>query len=141
MEPALDIVTLGVDDLARSTAFYEAFGLRRRLRDLTGVAFFEAGGVVLGLYPLDALAAEAGAPADRPAFVASSLACNLPSKAAVDAQIARALAVGATVRAPAQDRFWGGYSGYVGDLDGFVWEIAWNPHFVRDAQGRLQLAD
>ncbi|MEO1058898.1 MAG: VOC family protein, partial [Actinomycetota bacterium] len=102
-------------------AFYEAFGLRRRLRDLANVAFFEAGGVVLGLYSRSALAEEAGV--ELPRTAATTLACNLESKAAVDAQIERAAAAGGTLTAPAQDRFWGGYSGYVADPDGSMFGV------------------
>ncbi|MDQ0512024.1 VOC family protein [Ancylobacter amanitiformis] len=138
----VSLVTLGVVDLARSIAFYEALGLARRLREADGVAFFAAGAVVLSLYPRHELAAEAGVVPGRPgAFGGMALACNRMSPAEVDATLIRAVAAGGRALRPAQPTFWGGYSGYVADPDGYPWEIAHNPGFALGPDGRLTLPD
>ena len=141
----LHLVTLGVADLARAAAFYAALGAERRGRAYEGVAFFQMGGVALSLYPRTALAQDAALPASSAeagaAFSGITLACNLPDEAAVTALMGRAEALGARVLKPAQTAFWGGFSGYVADLDGHVWEFAHNPFFPFDAQGHPVLPD
>lgn len=135
----LHLVTLGVADLARSCAFYAAMGLERRDVDATGVAFFLAGHVVLSLYPRDRLAEDATldvAP-EVPAFRGMTLACNVAAAGDVAAVIARAVTSGGTCVKPAQAVFWGGTSGYFADPDGHLWEVAHNPFFPFDADGRL----
>ncbi|MCJ8142682.1 VOC family protein [Ancylobacter sp. A5.8] len=138
----LSLVTLGVSDLARAVAFYEALGLERKVKGATGAAFFMAGGVVLSLYPRHELAADAGVLDGRPgAFGGIALACNRASRAEVDTTLIRAVAAGGRALRPAQPTFWGGYSGYVADLDGHAWEIAHNPGFALGADGRISLPD
>ncbi|MBB3773185.1 hypothetical protein FHS55_003816 [Angulomicrobium tetraedrale] len=138
----VSLVTLGVVELERSIAFYTALGLPRRLREADGVAFFAAGTVVLSLYPRHELAAEAGVVPGRPgAFGGMALACNRASPAEVDATLIRAVAAGGRALRPAQPTFWGGYSGYVADPDGYPWEIAHNPGFALGPDGRLTLPD
>jgi len=129
MEPRISIVTLGVSDLAGSTQFYRD-GLGLPLRPGSeGIAFFETGGTWLALYPREALAADATVPADGAGFAGFTLAHNVRSREEVDALLAQAETAGATIIKPAQDADWGGYSGYFADPDGFLWEVAWNPHF------------
>nr|WP_281493633.1 VOC family protein [Ancylobacter koreensis] len=136
----LCLVTLGVADLPRSVAFYEALGLERRMPQAQGVAFFDAGGAVLSLYPRHELAADAGVlPGRAGQFGGVALACNRASRAEVDATLIRAVASGGRALRPAQATFWGGYSGYVADPDGHPWEIAHNPGFGLDAEGRIVL--
>ncbi|MEZ0215283.1 MAG: VOC family protein [Xanthobacteraceae bacterium] len=142
----LSLVTLGVGDLARAVAFYEALGLRRRVREAAGVAFFQAGGpsggVVLSLYPRHELAADAGLLDGRPGgFGGIALACNRASRAAVDETLRAAVAAGGRALRPAQETFWGGYSGYVADPDGYPWEVAHNPGFTLGPDGRLALPE
>ena len=138
----LSLVTLGVADLKRAVTFYEALGLVRRVKEATGAAFFDAGGVVLSLYPRVELAADAGVIAGRPgAFGGIALACNRASRSEVDTTLIRAVAAGGRPLRPAQPTFWGGYSGYVADPDGHPWEIAHNPGFPFDAAGRIVLPD
>jgi hypothetical protein len=141
MEQRLSIVTLGVADLARSREFYERLGWRRSAKGSEGVAFFRAGGVVLALYPRAALAEDAHVPAEGGGFGGVTLAHNARSREEVDAVLAGAQAAGARLLKPAQDVFWGGYSGYFADPDGHPWEVAWNPFFPLDEEGRLQLPD
>ncbi|NEQ27227.1 MAG: VOC family protein [Microcoleus sp. SIO2G3] len=129
MEPCISIITLGVADLERSTAFYqEGLGLPCD-RSFEGIRFFHLQGTWLSLYPREALAADAQVPAAGSGFRGFTLAHNVASKAAVDQLLAQAAAVGGKILKPAQDADWGGYSGYFEDLDGFLWEIAWNPNF------------
>lgn len=141
MEQRLSIVTLGVADLERATSFYERLGWRRSARAAEGVAFFQAGGMVFALYPREALADDAKVPAAGEGFRGFALAHNVRSKADADAVIDEAVAAGGTLVKPAEDVFWGGYSGYFADPDGFLWEVAWNPHFPLDQAGAVQLPD
>jgi len=141
MEQRLSLVTLGVADLARSRDFYERLGWERSAKDADGVAFFQAGGMIFGLYPRDRLAEDAGVPEAGTGFRPFSLAHNARSKADVDAVLAEAVAAGATLIKPAEDVFWGGYSGYFADPDGFLWEVAWNPFFPIAEDGSITLPD
>lgn len=139
MEQRLNLVTLGVGDLARSTAFYERLGWQRSARKAEGVAFFQAGGVVLGLFPRDDLAGDAGIDPKGTGFTGVALAYNTRTRDEVEAVLAEAVAAGGSLVKPAQEAFWGGYSGYFADPDGFLWEVAWNPGFPLDDDGHLQL--
>jgi catechol 2,3-dioxygenase-like lactoylglutathione lyase family enzyme len=129
MKPKISLITLGVRDFARSLAFY---------RD--GLGFpaegYKAGddhcmlrleGTWLSLYPRELLAQDAGAPDDGAGFPGFSLAHNVKSRAEADAVFAQAVAAGAKAVKPPQEVFWGGYSGYFADPDGFLWEVAHNP--------------
>ncbi|TCO81176.1 hypothetical protein EV699_10916 [Plasticicumulans lactativorans] len=131
MEPRLSFVTLGVGDLARATAFYEQVLKLPRiaLPDGAGVAFFELGKTWLSLFPRAELAADAGVPAAGSGFAGFTLAHNVRSAAAVDALLAEVAAAGGRIVKPGQPAFWGGYTGYFADPDGFLWEVAWNPDF------------
>ncbi len=138
----LSLVTLGVADLARAIAFYEALGLQRRARGYEGVAFFDAGGAVLSLFPRGDLAADAGlANGTLSGFSGLALACNVSSEAEVDDLLARAVSLGADLVKAGQTVFWGGYSGYFRDPDGHLWEVAFNPFAPFDAAGHLVLPD
>ena len=100
-------------------------GLQYRQAD--GVAFFQCGGIALSLYPRSDLAKDAGVAPEGDGFGGFTLAYNARSKGDVDTVLAEAKAAGAEILRPAQDAFWGGYSGYFRDLDGHLWEVAWNP--------------
>lgn len=139
MQPRISLVTLGVADVARARAFYERLGWVASGHSTPDVAFFQGGGMVLSLYGRAALAADAGV-ADGPAvFSGIALAWNGRSPAEVDDVLARAVAAGGRLVKPAQEAFWGGYSGYFADLDGHLWEVAWNPGFPLDADGSVRL--
>lgn len=139
MEPRLTLVTLGVADVARAKAFYAALGFKASGFENPHVAFFEAGGVALGLFGREALADDAGVSAAGSGFRSISLAHNTRTEAEVDAVLAHAVACGATLIKPAEKVFWGGYSGYFADPDGHLWEVAYNPGFPLDAAGHLTL--
>jgi catechol 2,3-dioxygenase-like lactoylglutathione lyase family enzyme len=129
MEPRISMITLGVEDLERSIRFYrDGLGLPMR-PDTEGVAFFEVRGTWLGLFPRQALAEDAGVAESGEGFRSFSLAHNVRTREQVDRVLEAAAKAGATIVKPAADTFWGGYSGYFSDPDGFLWEVAWNPHF------------
>lgn len=138
----VSLVTLGVEDLARAGRFYAAMGLSRRCADARGVMFFEAGAVALALYPRHELAADAGVLSGRAGlFRGVTLACNRPDRREVDRTIIAAVAAGGRALHGPHETAWGGYAGYVADPDGHVWEIAHNPGFPLDGEGRLTLPD
>lgn len=139
MEPRLSLVTLGVADVARSRIFYERLGFKASSASNENVTFFEAGGVVLGLFGRAALAQDASVPEEGSGFAGVALAHNARSEADVDAILAEAAAAGARIVKPAHRVFWGGWSGYFADPDGHLWEVAHNPFFPLDSAGRLQL--
>ncbi len=130
MDPRISLITLGVSDLDRSVRFYrDGLGLERR-DGPDGIAFFETRGTWLSLYPREALAEDATVPAEGSGFRGFTLAHNVGSSDDVDRVLAEAVAAGAELVKPGQKVFWGGYSGYFADPDGFLWEVAWNPHFT-----------
>ena len=135
----LTLITLGSGDVARATAFYEALGLVRSPASNDGVSFFEAGGVVLSVYGRDALAEDAGLDPQGDGFRPQSLAWNVASEAEVDKAIVRIVAAGGGLVKAAEKTFWGGYAGYATDPDGHLWEVAHNPGFPLDADGRVHL--
>jgi catechol 2,3-dioxygenase-like lactoylglutathione lyase family enzyme len=138
----ITLITLCVDDIARSAAFYEALGFRRKARGAPGVAFFEAGNVILSLWTAAELAKDAGVALEqRQGFMPGTLAWNCASPEDVDAAVARVVAAGGRVVREPQNVFWGGYTAYFADPDGHLWEVAHNPDFPLDAAGRLQLPD
>jgi catechol 2,3-dioxygenase-like lactoylglutathione lyase family enzyme len=143
MPARINLVTLGVTDLERATAFYRALGWPLSSSSVEGeVSFFRTGGCLLGLFGHDPLADDAGVPrAEPPTFRGVSLAVNVGSPEEVDAAIAVAAEAGATVTKPGQKVFWGGYNGYFADPDGHLWEVAHNPYWTMDDDGVVQLPD
>ncbi|MPY71579.1 MAG: VOC family protein [Alphaproteobacteria bacterium] len=144
MEQRVSLITLGVSNLARATAFYEALGWKRGLLGAEGVSFFQTGGMILGLWPREELVKDArigAAEAAAPPGVGVALAYNARSREEVDAVLAEAEAAGATLPRPAEDTSWSGYTGYFRDTEGFLWEIAWNPGFAIAEDGSVMLPD
>ena len=133
----ISIITLGVADLARSTAFYESLGWTRSSASMPTITLFEMQGSVLGLYEWSALADDAKVPADGSGFRGVTLAMNLQSAAEVDSVFAEWVAAGATPKVEPHTAFWGGHSSYVADLDGHLWELVHNPYATLDDDGRL----
>ena len=127
VKPKISLITLGVRDVGRATAFYERLGWTAS-SDQGEVAFFELEGVVLGLFGWDDLADDAGLPTSHGSgFRGQSLAHNEPTPEDVDQVFKEFIEAGATVVKQPGRTSWGGYSGYVADLDGHLWEIAHNP--------------
>ncbi len=139
MQPRINIITLGVTNLDFSRKFYEAMGFKASPASQGDVVFFSANGVVLALYPSQTLAEDAGVDEKGEGFRRFTLAQNVSTKEEVSQILEKAKSAGAKVIKPAQDVFWGGHSGYFADPDGFLWEIAWNPHFPLDQKGSIQL--
>jgi catechol 2,3-dioxygenase-like lactoylglutathione lyase family enzyme len=140
MKPRINVLTLGVDDLERSLAFYrDGMGLEtdgiigKEFEDGAIVLFKLNEGLILSLYPTASLAKDAKVTATKARLGAASIGQLVKSKAEVDAVIRQAEQAGAIVTDPPHDRFWGGYSGYFHDPNGHLWEIIWNP--------RLSVAD
>ena len=140
MTTNISIVTLGVEDLAASTEFYEKIGWNNTTASQDSVTFLQGRSVVLGLYGRDALAEDAQVDPTGSGFRGVSLAINMESEAAVDQFFAKAVSIGADATKQPQKVFWGGYSGYFADPDGHLWEVAYNPFFQGDAStGQLAL--
>ncbi len=129
MKPKISLVTLGVRDFGRSLAFYrEGLGFApHNHTEGEEHVMFRLESSWLSLFPRDELAKDATVPDDGQGFSGITLAHNVGSKAEVDAVFAHAVSVGAKAVKPPQDVFWGGYSGYFADPDGYLWEVAWNP--------------
>ncbi len=142
-EALLTLVTLGVSDLERSIAFYEALGFKRKACNAGGVGFFQAGAITFAVWPVDELAkdAELETGSEPPAFRGVALAWNCRSQTDVDAAIELARSAGAIVAKAPQKTSWGGYAGYFADPDGHLWEVAHNPGFPLSDDGRLLLPD
>jgi uncharacterized glyoxalase superfamily protein PhnB len=123
------MVTLGVRNFDAAVAFYEQGLGFPRMESPPGVAFFTLNGTWLGLYGWDELAEDATVSAEGSGFAGVTLAHNVASEVEVDEVVSQALAAGATLVKKPQKVFWGGYSGYFKDLDGHLWEVAYNPFF------------
>jgi hypothetical protein len=126
MEQRVSLITLGVADMAREAAFYEALGWQRE-DSPDGVTAFDMLGQTLGLYPLAALADEIGVPVEALGQGAVSLSHNVRAKEEVAQVLAAAEAAGAEIVKAAQDVFWGGHHGYFRSPEGHLWEVAFNP--------------
>ena len=133
----ISIVTFGVADLDRATAFYESLGWEKSAASMPTITFFDTVGSIFGLYEWGALADDAQVSPDGTGFRGVTLAMNLASTVEVDAVFAEWVAAGATSVVEPHTAFWGGYSSYVADLDGHLWELAHNPYARLDAEGRL----
>jgi len=120
------LITLGVDDLARSRDFYDSLGWVAVQGD-ESIVFYQMNGLVLGLFNREALADDQGRPGADLGTGAMTLAQNFLTTQEVDAAYAAAISVGATPLKKPEKVFWGGYSGYYADPDGHVWEMAMNP--------------
>ena len=130
MQARISMISLGVKNFQTAVKFYQdGLGLPRKKPYSDEIAFFDLDGTWLGLYPWDKLAEDATVSLEGSGFRGVTLAHNVKSKEEVNSVISQAIGAGATLVKEAQDVFWGGYSGYFSDLDGHLWEIAWNPHF------------
>ena len=139
MEQRVSLITLGVGDLARAVRFYEQLGWRRGNTE-DSVAFFQIPGGVFGLWSRASLAEDAGVENDSMGkFGGVALAYNTRSRREVDEVLAEAARAGARILKPGHDAVWGGYTGYFADPDGHIWEVAWNPHWTVEPDGRVRL--
>ena len=138
MKQRLTMITLGVSDLARSRAFYEALGWTTGAAPDDDVVFFQSGGMIVGLWGRDQLAEDSGV-TDTGGWGGVTFAHNVGSPGEVDAVIAEADAAGAKIARPGAPTFWGGYSGVFIDPDGHPWEVAHNPHWQLGEDGSVAL--
>lgn len=137
----LSIVTFGVADVALSTKFYESLGWHRSSSSMDTITFFQMQGSILGLYERGDLADDVGVSADGAGFRGVTVALNVASTDEVDAVFAEWVEAGATPVKSPEEVFWGGYSSYVADPDGHLWEIAHNPYANIGSDGRLEIGD
>jgi uncharacterized protein len=139
MEPRISVITLGVANVPRARAFYQALGWPLSGEPEDQVAFFRNAGSRLALYALDGIAEEAGQTPAPPGSMRMTLAMNVESRELVDEALAEAVRAGGMLLQPAQERFWGGYSGYFADLDDHAWEVAFNPFWPIGEDGLPEL--
>lgn len=126
MQQRVSLVTLGVQDLPRSLQFYrDGLGWNPSSNSDDKITFFQLGGVVLALYPRTELAEDVTIDATGTGFSGITLSYNTKSREEVDAVLQLIEQLGEKIVKPAQDVFWGGYSGYFADPDGHLWEVAW----------------
>ncbi len=136
MEQRLTIVGLGVSNLKIAAQFYEEkFGWKKTASSNANITFFQLNGMLLSLYPREKLAEDATVSHEGNGFKGFTLAHNARSKAEVDNLFLDLEQKGVEIVKQPEEVFWGGYSGYVADIDGNLWEIAFNPFLLLDENG------
>jgi len=141
MRQKLNLITLGVNDMERSTAFFEGLGWKKSPASVDGLSLFPLGGMVLALHPRNELAKDATVSDEVCGFSGITLSYNANSEAEVNEVLSKVEKLGATIIKPAQKVYWGGYSGYFKDLDGHLFEVACNSFWGLDAAGNIQLPE
>jgi predicted lactoylglutathione lyase len=136
---SVTLITLTVADIGKATRFYESLGFAKSKESQEQVSFFRAGGIVLSLWDREAQIQDANAGTLWDGNGGIVVAQNVASEAEVDAVLAKAKSAGARILKPGTKTFWGGYNGYFADPDGHLWEIAHNPHWQLDRDGRVVL--
>jgi catechol 2,3-dioxygenase-like lactoylglutathione lyase family enzyme len=134
----VSLVTLGVADLPRARAFYEALGFRTGAGEGDDVVFFDQGGLIVSLWSRESLAEDSGVE-DGGGWGGVTFAYNVRAPADVDAVIEDARRAGAHISREPGETFWGGYSGVFVDPDGHPWEVAHNPHWTIRDDGSVSL--
>ena len=140
MRQKLNLITLGVDDFEKSLSFYEkGLGWKKSYKSMDGLALFPLGGIVLALHPRHELAEDATLKYQPSAFSGLTISYNAKSEKEVDTVLKQVEKLGATIVKPAQKVYWGGYSGYFRDIDGYLFEVAYNPFWELDENDNLKL--
>ncbi len=140
MDQRISMISLGVNNLQQSRQFYEkGLGWQPSSDSNESIVFFQLGGMVLGLYSRKSLAEDARLENNGTGFGGIALAYNVRQKEDVDLVLKEAKQAGAKILKPAEEAFWGGYSGYFADLDGHPWEVAWNPFWTIADDGSIKL--
>jgi predicted enzyme related to lactoylglutathione lyase len=132
MEQRISFITIGAKDMGKLKQFYIEKFKWTPIKDDNGIVFFKMNGFILALFPADELAKDAGVAQDGTGFKRFALAINYKSESAVDAQFEALRNRGVTVIKIPKKTSWGGYSGYVADAEGNLWEIAYNPFLEMD---------
>lgn len=139
MDQRLTIITIGVKDLKAMTAFYETvFGWKTINSSNEHISFFKLNGILLSLYPFEELALDANVSSKGSGFNGFALAYNVNSIQEVNELFSDLEQKGVQIVKPPQNAFWGGYSGYVCDIEGNLWEIAYNPFQKMDDNGNVR---
>jgi predicted lactoylglutathione lyase len=140
MRQKLNLITLGVDDFEKSLEFYEkGLGWKKSNKSMDGMALFPLGGIVLALHPRHELADDTTLKYQETEFSGMTISYNAKSLEEVNDILKTVEKLGATIVKPAQKVFWGGYSGYFKDLDGYLFEVAYNPFWELDENDNLKL--
>lgn len=138
MQQRLTLITLGVENLEAMRRFYQdTFGWTPLPSQSDEIVFFQLNGIQLALYGREALAEDSTVSPDGDGFKGFTLAHNLRSEDEVDAMFAELEQKGVQIVKPPEKVFWGGYSGYIADPEGFLWEIAYNPFMHLDEAGNV----
>lgn len=140
MRQKLNLITLGVADFQKSVDFYEkGLGWKKSAASVEELALFPLGGMVLALHPRTALAEDATVSPNGSGFSGLTISYNAKSEKEVDEVLDKIKNLGATIIKPAQKVYWGGYSGYFKDLDGHLFEVAYNPFWELDENDNIKL--
>jgi len=140
MRQKLNLITLGVTDFQKSVDFYEkGLGWKKSSASVEELALFPLGGMVLALHPRPALAEDATVSPTGSGFSGLTISYNAKSEKEVDEVLDKIKNLGATIIKPAQKVYWGGYSGYFKDLDGHLFEVAYNPFWELDENDNIKL--
>lgn len=139
MRQKLNLITLGVDDFEKSVSFYEKLGWKRSDKSLNDLALFLLSGIILALHPRNELAADTTLKYQPTAFNGLTISYNGKSEQEVDDILNQVAALGATIVKSAQKVYSGGYSGYFKDLDGHLFEVAYNPFWELDENDNVKL--
>jgi predicted lactoylglutathione lyase len=126
MKSHISLITLGVKDLEKSTSFYKTIGFPVEVAD--DITFIKMPNLWMSLYPLHKLADDAGVENNKSGFSGITLAHNVLSKDQVDSVFKELQKCEVNIIDKPHEREWGGYSGYFSDVDGYVWEVAFNPY-------------
>lgn len=140
MRQKLNLITLGTEDFSRSLDFYEkGLGWKKSEKSMDGLALFDLGGIILALHPREELAADTSLPYQPSTFSGLTISHNTRSEKEVDEILEKVAALGGRIVKPVQKVYWGGYSGYFKDLDGHLFEVAYNPFWELDEKGNVIL--
>ncbi|HVO73872.1 MAG TPA: VOC family protein [Ignavibacteriaceae bacterium] len=139
MKQKLHLITLGVNDLKKSLSFYEGLGWKMSKKSLENLPLFPLGGITLALYSREGLAEDAHVKNTKPGFSGLTLSYNTKSEKEVEEILDKVEKLGGKIVKQAQKAFWGGYNGYFKDLDGHLFEIAYNPFWELDENNNLKL--
>ena len=140
MRQKLNLITLGTDDFQKSLDFYEnGLGWKKSEKSMDGLALFDLGGVILALHSRHELAVDTTLTYQPTTFSGLTISHNTKSEKEVDEVLEKVAKLGATIVKPAQKVYWGGHSGCFRDLDGYLFEVAYNPFWELDENDNVKL--